>query len=91
MPLLSAAATPEVRSFVCADIMHNGSALPLMPRLCRRVRHGGRYACSPELLALAKELLPEVVEKSGMMVGLGEEWEEVEEVLRGLRGCRAMC
>lgn len=56
-----------------------------VPRLYGRVRPGGRYARSLELLARAKELLPDVVTKSGIMVGLGESWDEVEEVLRDLR------
>ena len=59
----------------------------------RRVFHGvrprGNYDLSLELLARAREMAPNGVTKSGMMVGLGERLEEVEETMRDLR--RAGC
>src|SRR4030095_6983911 len=46
-----------------------------VPRLYRQVRPGARFERSLELLRRAKAAaLPT---KSGIMVGLGEEWEEV--------------
>ena len=48
-----------------------------VPRLYRRVRPKARYERSLELLRLAKELDPETVTKSGLMVGLGETKHEL--------------
>jgi len=60
-----------------------------VPRLYRVVRSGARYERSLELLRYAKELRPEGVTKSGVMVGLGEETHELLEVFRDLAavGC----
>jgi lipoic acid synthetase len=60
-----------------------------VPRLYRVVRSGARYERSLELLRYAKELRPEGVTKSGVMVGLGEETHELLEVFHGLAavGC----
>jgi lipoic acid synthetase len=57
-----------------------------VPRLYRLARSGGRYPRSLELLRRARAHAPHVPTKSGIMVGLGEEWDEVVEVLRDLRG-----
>ncbi len=54
-------------------------------RVFQRVRHKGDYDLSLELLARAKSLAPEGVTKSGMMVGLGETWQEIVETMRDLR------
>ena len=48
-----------------------------VPRLYRRVRPKGRYERTLELLRRAKELDPEAVTKSGLMVGLGETKHEL--------------
>ncbi len=60
-----------------------------VPRLYRVARSGARYKQSIELLRYAKELRPEGVTKSGVMVGLGEETHELLEVFRDLAavGC----
>ena len=55
--------------------------LETVPRLYRSIRPGARYYTSLRLLQRAKELDPEVVTKSGIMVGLGEERDEVLQVL----------
>jgi lipoic acid synthetase len=72
-------ARPEV-------LNHNTESVP---RLYRVVRSGARYEKSLELLRYAKELRPEGVTKSGVMVGLGEETQEMLEVFRDLAavGC----
>jgi len=57
-------------------------------RLYRPVRPGSRYRRSLELLRAAKEMAPEMPTKSGMMLGLGEEREEIVETLRDLRAHR---
>jgi lipoyl synthase len=55
-----------------------------VPRLYRVVRSGARYERTLRLLEYAKELNPKVVTKSGVMVGLGEETEELLQVFRDL-------
>jgi lipoic acid synthetase len=55
-------------------------------RLYRRVRPQARYGQSLEVLAFARRHSPDVLTKSGLMVGLGETSTEVERLLRDLRG-----
>ncbi len=55
-----------------------------VPRLYRVVRSGARYARTLRLLEFTKELAPEMVTKSGVMVGLGEEMHELLAVYRDL-------
>ena len=55
-----------------------------VPRLYRVVRSGARYERSLELLRSSKELRPAGLTKSGVMVGLGEETQELLEVFRDL-------
>lgn len=56
-----------------------------VPRLYPEARRGSNYARSLKLLRQVKESIPKVITKSGMMLGLGEEREEVVQVLRDLR------
>lgn len=59
--------------------------LETVPRLYRQARPGADYQWSLDLLQRYKETKPEVVTKSGLMLGLGETIEEVKEVLKDLR------
>ena len=63
--------------------------LETVPRLYRRARPGADYAWSLDLLERFKAECPDVPTKSGLMLGLGEERDEVLEVLADLRahGC----
>jgi lipoic acid synthetase len=54
-----------------------------VPRLYRRARSGASFARSLELLRRSKDA--EMLTKSGIMVGLGEQWEEIEETIRAIR------
>jgi lipoyl synthase len=63
-------------------INHN---LETVERLQRRVRPAARYERSLGLLKRAAELRPEIVTKSGLMLGLGERDAEVEAALGDLR------
>jgi lipoyl synthase len=54
-------------------------------RLYPRVRPKSGYRRSLAVLAAAKEMAPESKTKSGLMVGLGEELEEVHRLLADLR------
>ena len=59
--------------------------LETVPRLYRSVRPGARYYTSLRLLERAKALDANVVTKSGIMLGLGEERDEVLQVLDDMR------
>ena len=56
-----------------------------VPRLYGKVRPGHTYKCSVNLLKTAKELRPEVLTKTGMMLGVGETKEEVTTTLHELK------
>ena len=56
-----------------------------VPRLYRVARPGGRYPRALELLERARAWAPDIPTKTGLMVGLGETWDEIVEVLRDLR------
>ena len=58
-----------------------------VPRLYRRVRPQANYRQSLDVLAFARKYRPEVMTKSGFMVGLGETEPEVFASLRDLRAC----
>ncbi|SFR00365.1 lipoyl synthase [Desulfoscipio geothermicus] len=66
-----------------------GHNLETVPRLYEKVRPGADYRRSLQLLASAKRLAPGMVTKSGIMVGLGEEPEEMLGVMDDLKkaGC----
>ncbi|PYX30837.1 MAG: lipoyl synthase [Acidobacteria bacterium] len=55
-----------------------------VPRLYRVVRSGARYQRTLDLLSNTKKWDPEMVTKSGVMVGLGETTDELIEVFRDL-------
>jgi len=55
-----------------------------VPRLYRVVRSGARYERTLRLLEFAKQIAPRTVTKSGVMVGLGEEMDELLAVYRDL-------
>ena len=55
-----------------------------VPRLYRAVRSGARYKRTLDLLSNAKQWDPATVTKSGVMVGIGEETDELMEVFRDL-------
>jgi lipoyl synthase len=65
------------------DVLNHN--IETVPRLYRQVRLGARYERSLDMLAYAKKLSPSVPTKSGLMLGLGENPEEAEQVMRDLR------
>lgn len=69
------------------DILNHNTET--VPRLYRTARSGGRYQRTMDLLDRSRRDAPDVATKSGLMVGLGEEWDEVVSTLRDLRnvGC----
>jgi lipoic acid synthetase len=56
-----------------------------VPRLYRMARSGGKYARTLELLDRARHYAPGIATKTGVMVGLGEEHDELLEVFHDLR------
>jgi lipoyl synthase len=76
------AAAPDV-------LNHN---IETVPRLYRTARPGGKYARALELLERSRCLAPSIPTKSGLMVGLGEEWDEVLGTIADLRkvDCRIL-
>ncbi len=65
-----------------AILNHN---LETCERLYRLARPGGRYDRALRLLANARRIRPDGLTKSGIILGLGEEWEEVVTCMRDLR------
>ena len=59
--------------------------LESVPTLYKKVRPGADYQWSLNLLKNFKQLYPQVPTKSGLMLGLGEEIDEVKQVLRDMR------
>ena len=59
--------------------------LETVPSLYKKVRPGADYQWSLQLIKNFKEQHPQVLSKSGIMLGLGEEISEVKQVLRDLR------
>lgn len=59
--------------------------LETVPRLYRKVRPGADYQWSLDLLKAYKARCPEVITKSGLMLGLGETIVEVKQVLGDLK------
>ena len=56
-----------------------------VPRLYKLARHGGRYERTLELFRRARAAAPGLLTKSGIILGLGEERDELVETMRDLR------
>jgi lipoic acid synthetase len=69
------------------DVLNHN--IETVQRLYRTARPGGRYERALQLLERARAYAPGIPTKSGLMVGLGEDWGEVVETLRDL--ARAGC
>jgi lipoic acid synthetase len=70
------------------DVLNHN--IETVPRLYRTARPGGRYDRALQLIDRSRAYAPGIPTKSGLMVGLGEEWDEVVATLRDLRaaGCQ---
>ncbi|HJZ11576.1 MAG TPA: lipoyl synthase, partial [Acidobacteriota bacterium] len=64
------------------DILNHNTET--VPRLYPTIRLGGDYSITLELLRRAREWYPNSITKSGIMLGLGEEDQELEQVIRDL-------
>lgn len=76
-------AAMEIVMNALPDVLNHN--IETVPRLYRQVRLGARYERSLDMLAYAKRLNPSVPTKSGLMLGLGENPDEAEQVIRDLR------
>lgn len=65
------------------DILNHN--LEVVPRLSKDVQPQNRHEWSRDTLANAKKLDPHVLTKSGLMVGMGEEMEELKAAMDELR------
>jgi lipoic acid synthetase len=75
---------PHAQDLVLAahpDILNHNTET--VPRLYRRVRPGARFERSLDLLRRSKQA--GLLTKSGIMLGLGEEWAEIEDTIRAIR------
>jgi lipoic acid synthetase len=70
------------------DILNHN--IETVPRLYRTARPGGRYDRALQLLDRSRTYAPDIPTKSGLMVGLGEDWDEVLSTLQDLHsvGCQ---
>ncbi|MFC3153156.1 lipoyl synthase [Litoribrevibacter euphylliae] len=59
--------------------------LETVPRLYKQSRPGSDYQWSLDLLKQYKARRPDILTKSGLMLGLGESFEEIVEVMKDLR------
>jgi len=79
------------RMDIALEFMHNhppdvfNHNLETVPRLYKQCRPGSDYQWSLDLLKKFKQAQPDVSTKSGLMLGLGEELDEVIEVMRDMR------
>lgn len=72
------------------DVLNHN--IETVPRLYRTARPGGRYDRALQVLDRSRTYAPHIPTKSGLMVGLGEEWQEVVDTLSDLRaaGCQVV-
>jgi lipoic acid synthetase len=70
------------------DVLNHN--IETVPRMYRIARPGGRYERALQVLERSRAYAPGIPTKSGLMVGLGEEWDEVVDTLRDLSrvGCQ---
>src|SRR3546814_16016056 len=73
-------------SDVCSsDLDVYNHNLETVPRLYPAIRPGARYYASLRLLEQVKRRDPSIFTKSGIMLGLGEERMEVQQVMDAMR------
>lgn len=77
------AAALEIVVAARPDILNHN--LETIERLYRIARPGGRYPRALDLLRRARALNADGLTKSGLMCGLGEEWDELLQAMQDLR------
>src|ERR1700716_3250947 len=68
---------PAIEAVIAAgpDVLNHNTET--VPRLYKVARHGGRYERTLELFRLARRVAPRLITKSGIILGLGEERDEL--------------
>ena len=75
----------HIKKFLEAELDVFNHNIETVPRLYTTVRPGARYFASLELLKNAKKENRKIFTKSGIMVGLGENKDEIIQVMDDLR------
>ena len=73
----------EILTSTPPDVFNHN--LETVPRLYKKARPGADYQWSLDLLKRYKQIAPNVITKSGLMLGLGEATDEVIAVMEDLR------
>jgi len=73
----------EIMTQAPPDVFNHN--LESVPSLYKKIRPGSDYQWSLDLLQAFKRMHPQVPTKSGLMLGLGEDLDEVRQVLRDMR------
>lgn len=73
----------EIMTLAPPDVFNHN--LESVPSLYKKIRPGSDYNWSLQLLQQFRQMHPRVPTKSGLMLGLGEEIDEVKQVLRDMR------
>jgi lipoic acid synthetase len=75
----------DLKTIIASGINILNHNVETVPRLYKKVRPGAGYIRSLTILRWAKELDPTIMTKSGIMVGIGEETQEVLALMDDLR------
>ncbi len=72
------------------DVLNHN--IETVPRIYSQVRPLANYKRSLELLKNARDKAPLLTTKSGLMLGLGERWDEITDVMQAIRdvGCNIL-
>ncbi len=73
----------EIMTAAPPDVFNHN--LESVPSLYKKIRPGSDYQWSLDLLQRFRQMHPTVPTKSGLMLGLGEDLDEVKQVLRDMR------
>ncbi len=73
----------EIMTAAPPDVFNHN--LESVPSLYKKIRPGSDYQWSLDLLQRFRQMHPTVPTKSGLMLGLGEDIDEVKQVLRDMR------
>ena len=76
---------PAIEAVIAAspDVLNHNTET--VPRLYKVARHGGRYERTLELFRHARRVAPRLITKSGIILGLGEERDELLATMADLR------
>ena len=79
-------ARPSLETVIAAgpDVLNHNTET--VPRLYKRARHGGRYERTLDLFRHARAIAPSLPRKSGIILGLGEERDELVATMQDLVG-----